>query len=61
MVIDQENVSSPNRKFRDVNQENVSSPNKKFKNANNFWAGREGAAKLVEEFKMEKSSPIILD
>ena len=53
-VIGQENVSSPKRKFREVNQENIPSPNKKFKNIRDFWVGREGAAKSEDEFKMDQ-------
>ena len=53
----QEKVDSPKRKFQDVNQETVSSPNKKFKNARNFWVGREGSAKSVEELKTKKLLP----
>ena len=54
-------MNSPKRKFKDVNQETVSSPNKKFKNACNFWVGREGSAKSVEEFETKKSLPICPD
>ena len=57
----QERVDSPKRKFKNTNQETSSSPSKKFKNARNFWVGREGSAKSVEEFETKKSLPISPD